>query len=54
MLRDVREIRNELLKQTNPETKEVAIEAALTLIKSEEFGNFVSLSTIYNEIEKAK
>lgn len=42
---------------SSPVTKEdrmMAQEMAVKIMESEEFGNFVTLSTIYNELEKAK
>jgi hypothetical protein len=51
LMKDIREIRRMLLAPTSQEELELARQAAVTLMQSKEFGNFVSLSTIYNMVK---
>lgn len=54
MMAKIIQCRKALIAPVTKEEQMAAQEMAVTIMKSEEFGNFCTLSPIYNELEKAK
>jgi hypothetical protein len=54
MLKDLRDIRKGLTENPSQENLEFWTKEAIKLITSPQFGNFVTLSKIYDSLEKLK